>query len=139
MTSGSFNTDQPSPMSNDSLPTGCSASDFNGATAHTPINATSSFVGCWVGVPSVLQTCCSQSGSTAAFVNGTCGCPFPSVQAAATALDTFGKCASDKNVTAECGQGTKNAARGDHGARFMRGNLAAVVLCVSLLLGAVGV
>ncbi|KAJ7907945.1 hypothetical protein B0H13DRAFT_1879164 [Mycena leptocephala] len=43
-------------MSNDSLPTGCSASNFVGATAHTPINATTSFVGCWVGVPSVLQT-----------------------------------------------------------------------------------
>jgi hypothetical protein len=32
-------------MSNDSLPTGCSASNFVGATTHTPINATTSFVG----------------------------------------------------------------------------------------------
>ncbi|KAF8190644.1 hypothetical protein K438DRAFT_1763098 [Mycena galopus ATCC 62051] len=122
-------------MSNDSLPAGCSASNFVGASAHTPINATTSFIGCWVGVPSVLQTCCAQSGYTAGFVNGTCGCPLP--LQAATAIETFNHCAENNTVVSECGRGTENAARSRvHNAG---GKLAVAVLCVSIILGAVGV
>ncbi|KAJ6607116.1 hypothetical protein B0H10DRAFT_1956563 [Mycena sp. CBHHK59/15] len=122
-------------MSNDSLLTGCSASDFFGATAHTPINATTSFVGCWVGVPSVLQTCCAQSGYTAGFVNGTCGCPLS--LRVATAIETFQNCADNKTVVSECGRGTENAARSR--GHNVGGKLAVTALCVSIILGAVGV
>ncbi|KAJ7917409.1 hypothetical protein B0H13DRAFT_2269490 [Mycena leptocephala] len=135
-------------MSNASLPTGCSASDFLGPT--DPGTARPTFSGCIVGVPSILETCCTKVGSTAVFVNGTCGCPYPfniasgSPAAQEDAVQVFFNCTSEAepgmtSVIVMCGHATASAARASHELGSVRWNLAVLMLGVAVITGAMGV
>ncbi|KAJ7925650.1 hypothetical protein B0H13DRAFT_1862912 [Mycena leptocephala] len=74
---GSLSRFIPNPSAATALPTGCSARSFQGPENIPHVSG--SFLGCTASVAGALQQCCSQVGSTPAFVNGTCGCPFNSV------------------------------------------------------------
>ncbi|KAJ7668180.1 hypothetical protein B0H17DRAFT_1210036 [Mycena rosella] len=54
-------------------PSGCDAADFQ---PNVDCAMSANFSGCVVNRAHVLQKCCTGVGSTAAFVNGTCGCPY---------------------------------------------------------------
>jgi hypothetical protein len=141
-------------MSTSSLPSGCSPSDFRGPGI--PPNISTSFLGaqscmqhthpgfgfshhlklgCVADTPSVLQTCCSKAGSTAAFVNGTCGCPLSQTDFG-PATGVFGTCVLDANATAQCGGPAAGATSAAHrgGLGVGRVNLAVVVLGVVVLM-----
>ncbi|KAJ7699503.1 hypothetical protein B0H14DRAFT_3035473 [Mycena olivaceomarginata] len=57
--------------------------------------------GCVVGVPAVLQSCCSTVGSTPVFANQTCGCPFNAVFLP-NETQAFFSCIEDNNQTGGC-------------------------------------
>ncbi|KAJ7926747.1 hypothetical protein B0H13DRAFT_2653782 [Mycena leptocephala] len=120
-------------MSTSSLPSGCSPRDFRGPGI--PPNISTSFLGCVADTPSVLQTCCSKTGSTAAFVNGTCGCPLSQTDFG-PATGVFGTCVLDANATAQCGGPATGATSAVHrdGLGVGRVNLAVVVLGVAVLM-----
>ncbi|KAJ6536894.1 hypothetical protein B0H19DRAFT_1382736 [Mycena capillaripes] len=125
-------------MSNVSLPANCATTDFNGPNVPGKISA--SFSGCVVGVAAVLETCCTTAGSAAAFVNNTCGCPFPSNNGTDEAtreanVAAFQKCAGDNKAEVSCGPTSNNAARV---AGSVRWNFAIMVLGTSVIMGAMG-
>ncbi|KAJ6549075.1 hypothetical protein DFH09DRAFT_1366924 [Mycena vulgaris] len=106
------------------------------------------FSGCVIGVVnfSVLQTCCTAAGSTAGFVNGTCGCPFsaafPGTEAAQKLRDDFFKCVETDPLRGGKTQvGTCDLASAAGRPLRWNGNavIVGLVLGVALIAGAVGV
>ncbi|KAJ7915387.1 hypothetical protein B0H13DRAFT_2655831 [Mycena leptocephala] len=118
----------PSPSSSSAaaLPSGCS--HLHGVTLG------GGFYGCAVDSASALETCCSTVGSTPAFVNDTCGCPFNAVFVPDD-MQNFFACADKIDAQAGCHQPSPSAAT----RAPLRWNAAVVVLCLALLVGAMGV
>ncbi|KAJ7142359.1 hypothetical protein C8R44DRAFT_760550 [Mycena epipterygia] len=129
-TSSSSSTPTSSSSSAAATPSGCDAGDFRGTGYSGTISG--GFSGCVVGVASVLQSCCAEVGSTPAFVNNTCGCPYNAVFLPADE-PTWAECTIHQNATSLCSLETPSAAVG----RPVRWNAAVVVLSVALLLGGV--
>ncbi|KAJ7668181.1 hypothetical protein B0H17DRAFT_1088111 [Mycena rosella] len=129
--------EMPTPSSSSSAPSatpsGCDAGDFRPGFSGT---TSGGFSGCVVNNASIRQECCTNLGSTAAFVNETCGCPYNG-STGFTSSAPFFACvneASDDAVAGCSGQGTTSAA-----GRRQRWNAAVVVLVAALVAGAVGV
>ncbi|KAJ7132439.1 hypothetical protein C8R44DRAFT_774056 [Mycena epipterygia] len=114
------------------LPKGCSSSDSLGPDS-VGNGRSGTFSGCTAGVASVLLSCCTSVGSTAAFVNNTCLCPYNTIFSPVTE-EKFFDCVGN-NSDAQCGtaSGTNSAT-----VASLR-NAVVVVLGVALLLGAMGV
>ncbi|KAJ7750803.1 hypothetical protein B0H16DRAFT_1691441 [Mycena metata] len=107
------------------LPSGCS--HLHGVTFG------GGFAGCVTNTTSSLETCCTAVGSTPGFVNDTCGCPFNAVFVPSD-MENFFDCA-DKigNVQTGCQQPSA-ATRAP-----LRWNAAVVVVCLALVMEAIGV
>ncbi|KAJ7668178.1 hypothetical protein B0H17DRAFT_224219 [Mycena rosella] len=116
-------------------PSGCTTADFRPNLSGSII-VSPTFSGCVVTNPAVLQACCTRLGSTAAFVNVTCGCPYNASVGFASGAP-FVACvrAASTNAWAGC------TARGATGAagRRLRLHSAVVVFGAALVAAAVGV
>ncbi|KAJ7750806.1 hypothetical protein B0H16DRAFT_1691443 [Mycena metata] len=110
------------------LPSGCS--HLHGVTM------SGGFAGCATDSASSLETCCSAVGSTPAFVNDTCGCPFNAVFVPSD-MENFFDCADKINAQAGC-TGSNSPQPSAATRAPLRWN-AAVVVCLALLMGAIGV
>ncbi|KAJ6549071.1 hypothetical protein DFH09DRAFT_1320370 [Mycena vulgaris] len=122
----------PSSSAASTIPSGCHAGDFR--PGHTP-TMNDSFYGCVVNNSTALEVCCTEVGSTAVFVNETCGCPFNA--AFPIAFDTrFFDCVDGmtivNNTISVCGKA--NAASG----ASLRWTAAMVSLGVALVVDAAG-
>ncbi|KAJ7890687.1 hypothetical protein B0H14DRAFT_2561312 [Mycena olivaceomarginata] len=69
--------------------------------SRAPLRLFSFTRGCAVDSASALETCCSAVGSTPAFVNDTCGCPFSAVFVPNDTQNFFA-CANKINAEAGC-------------------------------------
>lgn len=95
---------------------------------------TNRYSGCAVDSASALETCCSAVGSTPAFVNDTCGCPFSAVFVPNDTQNFFA-CANKINAEAGCNSPQPSVATRPP----FPWNAAVVVLGLALLVGAMGV
>ncbi|KAF7333420.1 hypothetical protein MVEN_02357800 [Mycena venus] len=117
----------PSPSSSSAaaLPSGCS--HLHGVTS------SANFAGCAIDSASALETCCSAVGSTPAFVNDTCGCPYNAVFVP-NDMENFFACADKINAQAGCSGPQPSAAT----RAPLRWNAAVAVLGLALLVGTMG-
>ncbi|KAK6981532.1 hypothetical protein R3P38DRAFT_415535 [Favolaschia claudopus] len=89
----------------------------------------------------VTRTCCDTVGSTATFVNKTCGCPYNDVFTADRFMQ-FVNCSMAHDVVSMCQNGSHSDPSFDTGAALdsrLRWNSAVIVLAVALVCGAVGI
>ncbi|KAJ6549128.1 hypothetical protein DFH09DRAFT_1320421 [Mycena vulgaris] len=110
-------------------PSGCDAGDFRPGYSGS---ITGGFAGCVVNNATALTVCCASVGSTAGFINETCGCPF-NAAFPATANISFFECVhrTSNGTTSACGHPNTGLGAG------VRWNAAVIVLGAALVLGVV--